>query len=131
MKNARTAHAPSAKKNMKTKIVAALLLAAAVALAASHLQVPYGTQMWRMETSAAKERKGEAMSFFMPDGDVDVNRAGLEELQKLSGVGPVLAGEIIAERELNGAFYYPEDLLNVKGIGEKSLEKMLEQLKLP
>ena len=52
-------------------------------------------------------------------------------MQKLPGIGPVLAGEIIAEREKNGAFYYPEDLLNVKGIGEKSLEKMLEQFKLP
>ena len=116
---------------MKTKIPVVLIVAAALALAAVHLRVPYGTQTWRMESSAVQKRTGETMSVSMPRGDVDVNRATQEELQKLPGIGPVLAGEIIAEREKNGAFYYPEDLLNVKGIGEKSLEKMLEQFKLP
>jgi competence ComEA-like helix-hairpin-helix protein len=43
-----------------------------------------------------------------------------EELQALYGIGPSLAQTIVEERETNGAFHYPEDLLNVKGIGEKN-----------
>ena len=35
------------------------------------------------------------------------------------------------EREKNGPFYYPEDLMNVKGIGEKTLEKLLPHIRLP
>ena len=131
MTSARTARAPDAGKSMKAKILAALLLAVAIALTAAHLRMPHGTRSWHMDTPAAAARSGETMTIPMPNGDVDVNRAGLEELQKLAGVGPVLAGEIIAERERNGAYHYPEDLLNVKGVGEKTLEKMLEQLKLP
>ncbi len=116
---------------MKHKVLIALLAAAAVALVVSHLRLPHSVRTWRMEESAAAARAGERMTDAAAQGDVDVNSAGLEALQALYGVGPALAQEIIAERETNGAFHYPEDLLNVKGIGEKTLEKMLEQLKLP
>lgn len=116
---------------MKNKVLIAVLAMLAAALVGVHLRMPHSMQTWRMDQSAAKVRSGERMSVAMPNGDVDVNRAGAEELEALSGVGPVLAQEIIAERERNGDFYYPEDLINVKGIGEKTLEKMREQLKLP
>lgn len=59
-----------------------------------------------------------------PDVGIPVNLAGLDELDKLPGVGPVIGQAIIDEREENGAFYYPEDLLSVRGIGEKTLEKL-------
>ena len=116
---------------MKNKLLIALLAAAAAALVISHLRIPYGVRTWRMEESAAAARTGERMTYAAPQGDVDVNSADMEALQALYGVGPSLAQEIIAEREQNGAFHYAEDLLNVKGIGEKTLEKMREQLKLP
>lgn len=48
-----------------------------------------------------------------------------------AGVGEVIAQRIIEEREENGPFYYPEDLMNVKGIGEKTLEKLLSHIRLP
>ncbi|MBR4068880.1 MAG: helix-hairpin-helix domain-containing protein [Clostridia bacterium] len=54
-----------------------------------------------------------------------MNSAEVDELMKLPGVGPVLAEAIVSERQQNGLFYYPEDLLNVRGIGEKTLEKLL------
>lgn len=116
---------------MKSKLLIIVLTAAALSLTLGHLSAPHAARIWRMETSAASARRDEKMTAVMPNGDVDVNQADMEELQELTGVGPVLAGEIMAEREQNGAFHYPEDLLNVKGIGEKTLEKMLNQLKLP
>ena len=54
-----------------------------------------------------------------------------DELDTLPGVGEVIAQRIIEEREQNGPFYYPEDLMNVKGIGEKTLEKLLPHIRLP
>lgn len=111
-------------------LVTALVLAAAL-LTVWHLRLPYNTASWRMTQSSARARSGERMGAAMPTGDVDVNRATAQELQALYNVGPVLAQEIIAERETNGLFHYPEDLINVKGIGQKTLDRMLEQLCLP
>ena len=55
---------------------------------------------------------------------VDVNRASLAELQQLPGVGPSIAGAILAYREMNGFFSSVEELMKVKGIGPKKLEAM-------
>ncbi len=63
-------------------------------------------------------------------GSISVNSAGMEELMSLPGVGPALAENIIEERQRNGRFHYPEDLLSVRGIGEKTLEKLLPYLNL-
>ena len=62
----------------------------------------------------------------IPEGKVNVNTAGLEELQQLPGVGPAIAQRILDEREANGAYISLEDLLRVRGIGEKTLENMKE-----
>ena len=116
---------------MNNKWLTAALLVLAAVLVGLHLRVPHGTQVWRLTEPAASARKGESMAVDLPQGGVDVNAADAENLTELTGVGPALAQEIIAERERNGDFHYPEDLINVKGIGEKTLERMREQLLLP
>ncbi|WP_068774319.1 ComEA family DNA-binding protein [Paenibacillus sp. FJAT-26967] len=61
------------------------------------------------------------------DGDqpkVDINHGGLEELMKLPGVGPSKAKAIITYREQHGKFKRIDQLLQVKGIGDKMLAKM-------
>jgi competence protein ComEA len=50
---------------------------------------------------------------------VNVNQASSDELARLPRVGPSLAGKIVAHREKNGPFKRTEDLMEVKGIGEK------------
>ena len=63
------------------------------------------------------------------DGErVDVNTAGLEELMTLPGIGKVRAQAILDDREANGPFRYPEDLIRVKGIGEGILNGILDQI---
>ena len=55
---------------------------------------------------------------------VDLNRAGVEKLQTLPGIGPALASRIVESRSREGFFKSPEDLLRVSGIGPATLEKL-------
>ena len=57
---------------------------------------------------------------------ININTATLEQLDLLPGIGPVTAQAIIDYRTEFGPFETPEDLLNVKGIGEKKLAAILE-----
>ena len=50
---------------------------------------------------------------------VNVNQASADELARLPRVGPSLAGKIVAHRAQNGPFKRTEDVMEVKGIGEK------------
>lgn len=59
---------------------------------------------------------------------VNINTAEAGELEELQGIGPAKAAAIIQYREESGPFQSPEDLLNVPGIGEKTLENMKEQV---
>ncbi|HYJ33243.1 MAG TPA: helix-hairpin-helix domain-containing protein [Candidatus Binatia bacterium] len=55
---------------------------------------------------------------------IDVDRASEAELLRLPGIGPALAGRIVAERAAGGPFGGPDGLLRVHGIGPKTLEKI-------
>lgn len=60
---------------------------------------------------------------------ININEADLPTIiDNLVDIGPVKATAIIEYRELNGPFQTPEELLLVKGIGEKTLEKNRENL---
>jgi competence protein ComEA len=57
-------------------------------------------------------------------GVVNVNTATAEELQLLPRIGPAMAERIIAFREANGPFRKVDELVAVKGIGDRSLEQL-------
>ena len=65
-----------------------------------------------------------------PGPRVSLNSADEVQLQVLPGVGPALAARIIDWRTTNGPFSTIEQLTNVSGIGEKTFEKMRDQLSL-
>jgi competence protein ComEA len=59
---------------------------------------------------------------------VNINTANTDELQTLNGIGPSKASAIVSYREENGLFQTVEDLGQVSGIGDKSLEKIKAQI---
>ena len=65
---------------------------------------------------------------FEREGQIDINTATEEELDKLPGIGPVKAAAIVAWRAEHGPFRYPEELIQVPGIGEGILAKVLDQI---
>jgi competence protein ComEA len=59
-----------------------------------------------------------------PASPLDLNRATVEDLDRLPGIGPVLARRIVEHRERHGAFRSVDELLGVPGIGARSLERL-------
>ena len=59
---------------------------------------------------------------------VNINTATEQQLETLSGVGPVLAGAIIQYRTQHGSFHTVQDLLDVSGIGPATLEELRPQV---
>lgn len=59
---------------------------------------------------------------------INVNTAGVEELKNLPGIGEKRASDIVADREANGPFRFPEELTRVKGIGEETVAGCLEYI---
>lgn len=57
-------------------------------------------------------------------GSVDLNRATLEQLDTLPGIGPVTAAAIVAWRDVNGSFSSVDQLGDVDGIGPARLDKL-------
>jgi competence ComEA-like helix-hairpin-helix protein len=59
-----------------------------------------------------------------PEAFINLNTATLEELEKLPGIGQVLAGRIIEHRERYGPFRRAEHLMMVRGISERRFRSL-------
>ena len=64
------------------------------------------------------------------NGILNINRATAKELDKLPGIGPVIAARIIEFRKVNGAFSSIDDLRKVQGIGASTLEKFKSKIRV-
>ncbi len=75
--------------------------------------------------AAASRSAGEAASGRRrSQGPVDLNRATVDALERVRGIGPALAARIVAHRERIGGFRRVDDLIEVRGIGPVTLEAM-------
>lgn len=78
----------------------------------------------RAKTGSGQESQN-ADPEYLKKNPLRINTATQQELELLPGIGPMLAGRIIAYREEKGKFETAEELGEVPGIGEKRLEQLL------
>ncbi|SEF47914.1 helix-hairpin-helix domain-containing protein [Paenibacillus sp. UNC499MF] len=83
------------------------------------------------ETGTGGGTKASAADKKIPSGPlVDINTANLQQLMELPGIGESKGKAILAYREQHGKFKRAEQLLDIKGIGEKMLAKMKPYLQI-
>ena len=61
-------------------------------------------------------------------GRININTATVELLKELPGIGDALAARIVEYRETNGRFDSPDQIMEVKGIGEKTYRNIEEMI---
>jgi competence protein ComEA len=89
-------------------------------------QVVDGEQIY-VSNATASSRAGNGASY---NGKININRAGLSGFDSLPGIGPVIAGRIVAYRKANGPFQSVDDLQKVNGVGAKTFERIKGRLSL-
>jgi competence protein ComEA len=74
--------------------------------------------------AAAQEKAAKPKTSAAPVTPLNLNTATAAQLEKLPGVGARTAQLIVEHRQKNGGFKKVEELMNIKGIGEKSFLKL-------
>jgi competence protein ComEA len=76
------------------------------------------------QTVVAQEKAAKGKESAAPAGPVNLNTATVAQLEKLPGIGARTAQLIVEHRQKNGGFKKVEELMNIKGIGEKAFLKL-------
>ena len=77
---------------------------------------------------AAQARPAAAAQKIAPGAIVNINTASAAELDALPGIGAKTAARIVEYRQKNGPFKKVEELMNVRGVGEKNFLKLKAQI---
>lgn len=94
------------------------------------LQFPATVLVLALAALAASAGAASGASSPAPAAMVNINTAGVDELVTLPGIGKAYAARIVEYRQKNGPFKKVEDLLNVRGIGEKTFDRIRDRLTL-
>ncbi len=79
----------------------------------------------QLPSQASMDPQLTARQAYLLGKRVDINRAGLSEIERLPGISRQVAESVVETRRRMGRFRRPEDLLKVTGIKEKRLKKIL------
>lgn len=81
------------------------------------------------QATAAPARANSRSSAKPPvAGTININTASATELEALPGIGAKTAARIVEYRQKNGPFKKIEELMNVRGVGEKNFLKLKSQI---
>jgi competence protein ComEA len=83
------------------------------------LPTPDATQTMQFNSEIRSEPSGE---------QININTAGIRELEALPGIGPSLAGKIIEYRDSNGQFTSLEQITRVSGIGPSKFDQIKDKI---
>jgi competence protein ComEA len=78
--------------------------------------------------SAQSKAAGQTSAKPTVTGTININTASAADLQRLPGIGAKTAGRVIEYRQKNGPFKKVEELMNVRGVGEKNFLKLKNQI---
>ncbi len=85
-----------------------------------------------LDKSRGSRDEAQRRALPLEDGErIDPNTAGEEDLDRLPGVGPTVAGRIVEVRRDQGPFAEPKDLLSVPGVGPATLARITPYLDWP
>lgn len=90
--------------------------------------VIYVAQKGEKITVVEEEKENNIATQGNSKGKINLNKADLSSLQTISGVGAKRAQDILDYRDSQGGFKTIDDLKNVSGIGEKTLEKLRQDV---
>ncbi len=112
-----------------TKCEKILLLCTAafllVTCGACFREIAAGSGGWTVETISAADTE----EWLPADaGRININTAPVELLTELPGIGDALAARIVEYRETNGPFAAVDEIMAVKGIGEKTYRNISEMI---
>ena len=77
-----------------------------------------------------RQHREEPVRYPTVNGKVPINTAPAAQLETLPGIGPAKAAAIVAYRDEHGPFGSLEELLEVKGIGRKTLDNLRDLITL-
>ena len=98
-----------------------ILFAIGILTAIAVAQPAFASPQAAKTTSAAKAKATAA-------SPVNLNSASVTQLQTLPGIGASTAQRIVEYRQKNGSFKKIEELMNVRGVGEKNFLKLKAQI---
>ena len=116
------------EKILLSLTAAFLLLAAGYLLGSGRGTAPYRVEALppaAEETARAGAARSPEAGAMEP---ININTATAQELDALPGIGAKRAADIVADREANGPFRIPEDITRVPGIGEATLEGLIDYI---
>ena len=92
-----------------------------------HVHIPT-KEIFLQEIPTAAAAPAKSGSFAQAGNLININTASESELQQIRGIGPVIAGRIVEYRQQNGAFQSIDEIKKVRGIGNKTFEKMRDTI---
>ncbi len=96
------------------------------------LVVFFGAQPLVVNAAQAPQRKASARTTAKAPvvGTININTASATDLEGLPGIGAKTAQRIVEYRQKNGPFKKVEELMNVRGVGEKNFLKLKNQISI-